>query len=358
MEQQKTYKILTLILVMQWAFIQILAQFPNFIETYYSNGIYKYISIFLRSIFGWLPFSIGDVFIVLLLVFIVKNVFRFVKNRKLNFKSAFFKIGAFASVVYFFFYVLWGMNYFRIPIYEKLQLTQLEYTTNDVKNLTEFLITKTNDFQQKITHSDTVKVEIPYTTNEIYEKASNSYNNFTKSTFSTHYKKKSVKSSLISTLQSYMGTGGYLNPFTGEAQVNDLIPKTSIPATSCHEIAHQIGYAAENEANFIGFLTSTNFNDNYFKYSGYKMALRYALRDYYYRDSLAFKAIYPTINKGIIKDFEDHKKFAEKYENPIEPYLWKVYNAYLKANKQKDGVQSYNKMVALLIAYQKEYTKQ
>ena len=36
-----------------------------------------------------------------------------------------------------------------------------------------------------------------------------------------------------------MGFGGYLNPFTHEAQVNTLQPKLRVLTTACHEIAHQ-----------------------------------------------------------------------------------------------------------------------
>ena len=50
-----------------------------------------------------------------------------------------------------------------------------------------------------------------------------------------------------------MGYAGYLNPFTLEAQVNMLgCQKSTYPITIAHEMAHQLGYAAENEANFIG----------------------------------------------------------------------------------------------------------
>lgn len=355
MERKKIYKILTLILVMQWAFIQILAQYPIFIEKYYSNGLYIYISKFLRLFLGWIPFSIGDILLVLFFLFIVKNIYQIIKTKKFNLKDTFFKVGAYISVLFFFFYLFWGLNYFRVPLKESLDLNDPDYTTEDVKYLTKKLIEKTNKAQVQITNSDTIKVTIPYNHKEIYSIASKSYNHLTTEIFKLKYPKPSIKSSLISTLQSYMGTGGYINPLTGEAQVNSLIPKTSTPAISCHEIAHQVGYAAENEANFIGFLVAANNSNPYFRYSGYKAALNYSLRDLYLRDSTQFKELYKNLNKGILKDFEDHKKYAKKYQNPIEPYIWKTYNMYLKANKQKDGVQSYNKMISLLINYQKKY---
>jgi hypothetical protein len=32
----------------------------------------------------------------------------------------------------------------------------------------------------------------------------------------------------------------------------------NLPTTTCHEMSHQIGYANESEANFIGFMASTH----------------------------------------------------------------------------------------------------
>jgi len=57
---------------------------------------------------------------------------------------------------------------------------------------------------------------------------------------------------------SYLGIGGVYFPFTGEANVNISMPHTSIPFTACHEMAHQIGFAREDEANFIAYIACKN----------------------------------------------------------------------------------------------------
>ena len=67
-----------------------------------------------------------------------------------------------------------------------------------------------------------------------------------------------------------MGYGGYLNPFTNEAQVNGVTPKFRLPTVSCHEVGHQLGYSAEGATNFIGYLVTSESNDPYFKYSASK----------------------------------------------------------------------------------------
>ena len=103
------------------------------------------------------------------------------------------------------------------------------------------------------------------------------------------YESPSVKSSLMSLLQTYNGTSGYFNPLTGEAQVNDRIPKTGYPTTTCHEMAHQIGFAAENEANFVGFLAANYTDDFYFKYASYQNGFRYLIREVRKRDRQLYR---------------------------------------------------------------------
>ena len=76
-----------------------------------------------------------------------------------------------------------------------------------------------------------------------------------------------------------MGFSGYINPFTLEANINYNIPNISLPVTITHEIAHQIGYAFEDEANFIAIKTLTKSKNNYLRYSGNLMAVQYLLSE-------------------------------------------------------------------------------
>ena len=105
------------------------------------------------------------------------------------------------------------------------------------------------------------------------------------------YEEPSIKKSLISLPLTYMGFGGYLNPFTNEAQVNDKLPMYNFPFTVCHEMAHQIGYASESEANFIGFLSTIKNKDLYFQYAGYSYALKYCLRNWRIQDEKIFEEL-------------------------------------------------------------------
>ena len=60
---------LSLLFVGQVLIVQLSTYFPSFIESYYSRGIYPYISIFLRILFGWIPYSVGDLLLLAIVAY-------------------------------------------------------------------------------------------------------------------------------------------------------------------------------------------------------------------------------------------------------------------------------------------------
>ncbi|PHR70303.1 MAG: hypothetical protein COA67_08590 [Lutibacter sp.] len=353
MHNSKKHRILALLLIVQWLFIKLISRYPEIVESYYSKGVYPVISRFFRIIFGWIPFSIGDVLYIILGFLILKSLIKIVKKRKINF----IKILASISIIYFCFHFFWGLNYYREPLHKTLAINELKYSTDELESFTNQLINKVNHLQINIAQNDTVKVVIPFSKKETYQKVRNGYANLSESYPQFDYKTNSIKHSIISLPLTYMGFSGYLNPFTGEAQVNNLNPAVSYAATSCHEVAHQLGYAAENEANFIGFLSAIKNEDVYFQYSGYYMALRYALNDLYHHDTKKYKLAIKSVNKGVLKNMQESQDFWNSYQNPLEGYFKDIFNLFLKANKQPKGIKSYNGMVGMLINYNKQNKK-
>lgn len=336
---------------MQWAFIQIIAQYPSLIEKYYSNGLYIYISKFLQFIFGWVPFSIGDILYLFIGIFIIKGIYTTVKTKKISIKHTLFKTGALISVLFFFFHFNWGLNYFRQPLPTTLNFEKTTYTSNELIAFTKKLISKTNKIHYSITTNDTIVVENKLTKKQIQAHSLQAYKQLQLKHAQFKYSTPSIKHSIFSTPLTYMGFAGYINPITNEAQVNSLIPKNTYPATVCHEIAHQIGIGSESEANFVGYLAAINSKNIYYNYSGYLMGVRYCLGEIYRTKPEEFDTLLLQLNKGILKDLQNSRDFWESYQNWTEKYFKSFYDSFLKANKQKDGIKGYNKMVLLLINY-------
>ncbi len=348
-------RFLTLLLPIQIVVIFVLSLFPNFIEKYYSNGIYPYISSFFRIILGWIPFSIGDILLLISFIYILFNFWKFATSKNKKFKKLFFSIFSKLSVIYFFFYLFWGLNYFRNPLNKTMQLSVPKYNTEELVLLTEKLLLKTQEIHFKLTKNDTIPVQTVYTQQELLNKTVFGYENLAKKHPQFNYKFGKVKKSIFSTPMSYMGFSGYLNPLTGEAQVNYNSMDFNIPATASHEVAHQIGYASESEANFIGFLAAINNEDLLFQYSAYLLALQYALSNIYRNDKALHLEIKNRLPIGVKKNLSESYMHWQKYKNPLKPYFHDIYSLFLKANKQKDGMNSYSKMIGLLMAYEEKY---
>jgi len=351
MKNKKLNIYLTVIFVFQIVFVQIISNYPSVIETYYSNIIYPFTSALLRILLGWIPFSVGDLLLFSLLFLFIRFLYRLIKTRLKNSLEKLLQLVAVVSLLYGCFYWFWGFNYFREPLAKNLGFTQTKYTTAELTKVTKNITEKLNNIHLEITKNDSLVVENPYTQKEMYTISVSGYDKLALQYPQLAYTHSSVKSSLMSLLQTYNGTSGYLNPLTGEAQVNDRIPKTGYPTTICHEMAHQLGFAAENEANFIGYLAALSNEDRYFKYAAYRMAYGYLIAELRKHDKTIFKEVILATNQGVLKDYRQSTEFWNQYQNPIEPLIKKGYNSYLKANKQSNGIQSYNYVVDLLISF-------
>lgn len=312
--------------------------------------MYPYISKFFRFTLGWLPFSFGDLVYAFAIIYVVRWLYKNFKRLKTDTKHWFVDVFAAISIIYYAFHLFWGMNYYRPPLYKSLDLKS-DYTTEQLIDVTKKLIDKSNKLHSDIIENDTLAVEIPYSKSDIIKMAPLGYENLKKEFPHLEYQQKSIKKSLFSLPLTYMGFSGYLNPLTNESQVDALIPTYMFPTTTLHEVAHQLGFAAENEANFIGCLATINHDDTYFKYSGYTFALRFCLNEIYRRDEAKFDEITKTVNKGILKNYKELRTFWNSYENPAEPLFKKTYSSYLKANEQHKGMKSYSYVVALFVNY-------
>ena len=155
-------------------------------------------------------------------------------------------------------------------------------------------------------------------------------------------------------LLNYTGVTGYYNPFTGEAQVNTSVPAFLQPYIACHEVAHQLGYAKEMEANFVGYLTAVSSTDSLFHYSAYLELFMYANRNLYSADSVSANHYRNQLSEPVRKDIKEWVLFNKNHKSILEPVTSWMYEKYLLGNKQPQGILSYDEVSGYLIAYLKK----
>lgn len=329
------------------------------VEQYYSTRLYPYISVFLRYIFGWLPVSIGDLLYAAIVIWLLVKLFKAIRA---IYKKRFLPRGYLLAVqsvlikllvIYILFNALWGINYNRQGIASQLDMSTEKYSLADLKILNGLLLKKVNASSTLLSQQHTPILS----SKEIFSHSAEAYDSLVKTYPFLNYQPPSLKVSLWSWLGNYVGFLGYYNPFTGEGQVNITGPKFLQPYTYCHEIAHQLGYAKENEANFVGYLAAAASKNEPFHYSVYLDLFLYANSNLYNADSAAAKSFRKDLLPAVKQDLKEWRQFNLRYKNPIEPVIRWMYGIYLENNQQPSGILSYDEVTGLLIAYHKKYGK-
>lgn len=345
--------LILLTILIKWA-----SWYPGWVELNYSNGIYPFISKLQRILFGWLPLSIGDLFYGFLIVVILYKTFHFFKAIfKRRFSRKYFIAGLqqiifFFLFMYVFFNLLWGLNYNRRGIAHQLGLEVKQYSMADLDTLTTVIQNRVNYYAAFVTEAQRDSFDKK---KRLFKSAAAAFDEAGRQYSFMKYKHRSVKPSLYSYLGNYLGFQGYYNPFSGEGQVNTTVPRFMEPFVAAHEIAHQLGYAKENEANFAGFLACRAYNNNAFRYSVYLDMYNYALGEIIRKDTTLAKSFQDKVHPQVLRDQKEFRDFYRRYKNPIEPLITWGYGQFLKANNQPSGKRSYNEVVIWLIAYYKKF---
>jgi hypothetical protein len=326
-----------------------LADHPQLIERYYSEGLYPFICIVLHPVFNLFPFSVGDVFYIVVVGYLIYALIRLIK---MAFKKRFKEAGLFLLKIVIgvqtgilIFYLFWGMNYFRPPAGERLNLRDTGYTTAGLIKVTTMLIDSANVTRARVTPAD-----LHQSNDSIYHAAIGAVKKLSDDSvnFRTWY--PDIKPSLLTPLMNYMGTSGYYDPFTGEAQINYQVPIFERPFIACHELSHQVGFATEDEANFGGFIAGIGSKDRLLRYSAYNLVVEECMYALFFRDSLEFKKLKPRISLPVHNDYKAERVYWQTYQSKLNHISGIFYDHFLKENNQPQGLGTYNRMVLLVMA--------
>lgn len=319
-------------------------------EHWYSGHLYPVISIALRSLSSLFPFALGDFLYLLLIGYITWKLWWFIRSlyrKQLERKHRFLvplQVINFMLILYIAFKLLWGLNYGRPSVSTALSIGHKKYHVKELVMLGNFLISRINELQY-LKDSLRINQKQTYTIAELRLGAKQAYDLLAQKQSFFNYCSPSVKPVLNSWIITKIGIEGYYSPPSGEANVNMRIPSTELPFITCHEIAHQIGVAREDEANLVGYLVSTSSIDPDFRYSGYYSILRNVLFEIRIKSPDDYKALYKTINAATLLNYKKDREFWKKYNGDMVDYFGAAFDNFLKLNNQKKGLDSYQDIV-------------
>ncbi|WP_128330821.1 DUF3810 domain-containing protein [Apibacter sp. HY039] len=335
-------------LILQFFLYQIIKMSIGSGENFYTRFLLKIKSV-LNSIFGLIPFSIGDCLYFLLGIFFVfclfKGILLQIKKKKQKASKYFVAILFTINIFYCLFMLSFGL------LYNSKQFVEFDKPEDnlyeaDLKVVANYLLNNCLELRKNV--STNKEGEFAIDTREMITALYKEQSSF----FETPEQHPNVKVSMYSSIMRKVGVAGYYNPFTGEAQFVEGYPDTSIPFTIAHEMGHQAGIAGEGEANFYSFYMGENSLNKEFQYSVKYKALMFILREIYNSDSLYYKRISANFSEGMKKDREREIKFYSQSSNIGSDLFLYMNDTYLKSNNQ-EGVLAYSKVVKMIVNFYK-----
>jgi hypothetical protein len=316
------------------------------VEAWFSGGIYPPLQRTLTPLSNLVPFAIFDLVTIAAGIWVVVAVIAGIRNaRRLKdwsvLGAAVARILTAGAVAYLVFLGVWGFNYRRVAMSQRLVVDEKPPDAAAALALGLQAARALNGLHTKA-HAAGWPVE-PWQ-NDRMRRAFGEVQNLLTDTADAVPGR--LKRSVYGAYFRWSGIDGMVNPFGLEVIRNpDLLP-WEIPFIAAHEWAHLAGYADESEANFVGWLICLR-SDVAAQYSGW-LFLYWQINGESGVDDR--RRLAAALEKGPRRDID---AIADRMRRGELPFLrnasWRVYDQYLRANRVEEGVASYGAVVTLIL---------
>ena len=248
------------------------------------------------------------------------------------------------------FCLLWGVNYWTDGFQDKSGIYAQPVAPEDLKRVTAYFAARVSETADGVKRDEHGLFAVPR--EEILAGSVRAYEGITETFPFLVFDDPGVKPMAFSRLMSALDFTGFYSSFTGESNVNVDSPACMLPSTIAHELAHQRGFASEQECNFLAVLASTTCSDPAYRYSGWLIGYVYLGNALYSQDPEGYWAIRETLPEEAQLDLAYNNAYwAQFRDTAVQKASNKVYDGILKSYGDERGIQSYGTVVDLLVAY-------
>lgn len=308
------------------------------------------------------------ILIIILIINIIKSLYK-LKNKinTENFSTYLLPFGKQLALklvqLYVVFMLIWGLNYQKSSPAKSFDLKMdTSYTALQLDSLSLDLMEELNQTRQVLSDSLIQKMEV----DQVFRNSILNYSQVENRFPQLHLYKPVLKKAAFPIWGDYLGYLAFYQPITGEAILRTDLPLLTLPYTSCHELAHQKGYASEAEANFIAYVVATESSDALLRFSMLLQMFTYCQSEHLslIAQTGNFEKWKTIVNRNkakldpkVIADRKKIKDFFIQRQHLLLPASTSLYDQFLQWNKQSKGIKSYDEVLLWVIAYKNKNGK-
>ncbi len=346
-------------LIMVFAVQTVAALSPELVENYYSQLIYYYLVRWLSVVNKFFPVAIGEALIALIIIWYIGWTFWYF-GRVFRRESSFLDVikvlllqWAWLFTIFFaLFLFMWGLNYQRMPIEERMDLERRAEGREEIINVGRRIIDGVNrNYSTREASSVTGASQMTIGHARLHQSIENAFQLEGMLGAASQGGFANPRPLYFSNVATWLDIRGVYVPYTGEAVYNERVLDCDLPFVIAHVKAHQRGYAREDEANFIAFVICIKSNEPYIRYSGYLHALK--VLDFLAKsDVQAAEFLKAQAVPGAVADIKARETYWERSKSPyLATATNAITNIYLRANRIRGGLKNFSEDTPLIVNY-------
>ena len=306
------------------------------VERFYSRGVYPRVQPVMTMASSITSIAVLDIAVVLLLVLLVVVFVR--TARRSGAKAAGRTLAVLAlnltAVGYLLFLFVWGLNYRRMTLEEKLGFDRGRVNAQAAHTLAAEAVRRLNALHGAAHATRFSEEGLGYSF-----KAAEHMTGSSRFTWLG-----SPKRSALGLYMRHAAFDGMTDPIFLEVILNPDLLEFEKPETLAHEWGHLAGYARESEASFLAWLTCLN-GDALAQYSGWLSAYSRAVNVL----PRSARASLPRLDQGPRSDFAAMAQRYRRSTPVVRGAARQVYDSYLKANRIEEGIANYDSVLQLML---------
>jgi hypothetical protein len=281
------------------------------------------------------PFALGDLEAILAAAFVVWGIAVALRRRRVLAGLA-HGVGCAAAIVLAF-NLLWGWNYRRAPVVERVDFAAARVTAPAVaafgRRIADILngdVAAAHE-RARTESAAALRAELARDFRPVVERLGDTW----------PVAVTVPKTTIANPLYEAAGVGGQYDPFAFETLLDAGLLPFEVPRALAHEWAHAAGFGGEGDANVIGTIACLRSSDPLIRYSAAYWtygelpdAVRARLR----------------LAPAVLADFAaGRERYLRFYDPNLFRLSWGVYDRYLRANGVAGGIASYSGDLQLLV---------